>query len=447
MLVKTLRASRPRHDVLVSLRRGSVILVALTIVLPPHTAIAQPVSQEEIEELKRKNNELEERIAALEADKDKEKAGEEGDIASSDEEELDKGFDLDLEAPGLGFVAQYRDVNATFQLFGDVGFLYQNPEPEEKANSTFFFGSQVVFVTAQIGEYFRVLSESNIHGTTENSVEFDQERLWGSWTFNDLLEVKLGVEHSPLTRWGRLYHHGKWFETSVGRPLLARFEGGGGILPMHNAGVELGGRFISDLGELEYVAAVSNGRGESPKDKVRSLDTNNEKAFDIALGFTPAILENLRIGGAFRYDDIPSDSGTPGRDSSIRALIGTGNVQFDWGSLETIAEFVYIDNEVRSTDTNFGHHSAYVQLGYRLGDWFPYTRFDYRNMENRDPFYMTEDRDLDIWQQIFGVRYDFTSNAAIKIEFGFGEAERRRGSGAISEGSVIITAVQLSWIL
>ena len=67
-------------------------------------------------------------------------------------------------------------------------------------------------------------------------------------------------------------------------------------------------------------------------------------------------------------------------------------------------------------------------------------------MDEGDPYFEPLDRDLDRWDQRFGLRYDFTGNAAIKLEAGFGQAERRRDNGDITTGSVVLAAIQVSWV-
>lgn len=351
------------------------------------------------------------------------------------------------ESPGLGIVARYSKVLATFQLFGDVGFRYQNPEPVDRSHASFFFGSFDIFATARLGERFHVVSETLIRPAGD-IIGINQERLYGAWTFNDYFFVKLGTEHLPIARWIRTYHHGKWLEPTIDRPFLARFEGNDGFLPIHYAGLELGGAAETPLGRFEYVGIVSNGRGNNPEDRQVISDRNDAKAFDLALEFSPACQRDLHIGGAFRWDEIPSNAAA-GWTRSIREVIGNVFIQHKWGALETIAEAVFVQNRVRSTQSTFKHHSWYVQAGYRIESWMPYARFDLRGMERNDPFFSSltdaRDRDLDKWEQVLGVRYDFLENAAIKVELLFGK-EERRSLGSTAKREFVGAALQLAWV-
>lgn len=435
--------SVPLHPSRSSLPAGVWLLALilqffLAAFLPAQEAASDASLREKVEALEVKNRELEARLEALEESRV-------GDGGPTDGEESSA---YEREVPGLGLFAEYGILRATFQLFGDVGFSYQNPEEEDRSHASFFFGSVDVFSTIRIGERFQVLSETVIEAV-ENDSNFSQERLWASWTFSDYLYAKLGLEHSPLTRWNRIYHHGRWLETTVTRPFLARFEGEGGILPLHNAGFEVGGTVGTRLGNLDYVGVISNGRGERPTTKQRNEDANDSKAFDIGIGFVPAVFQDLRLGGSVRFDDIPedSDSGDPDRSRSIRAFHGGGHAELRLGNLETIGEIAYVNNKARRSGDKFDHYSWYAQAAYRIGDWAPFTRFDFRNMKSGDPFYASRDRDLDAWLEILGVRYDFIDNAAVKVEFGIGRAERRGESGRTSRGTVVTFAIQLSWLI
>jgi hypothetical protein len=353
---------------------------------------------------------------------------------------------------GLGLTAADGRIQALFNLYCDVGFLFSNPPEAQHAHSSFGFGSIDIFGTGQLSERFQVLTETVLEGS-DNEIGLDQERLWASWTFNDLLYAKLGLEHLPTSRWNRVYHHGKWLQLTVERPFLARFEDDGGILAKHFVGIEAGGHVNGSLGRLEYLAIVSNGRGKVPEDRQTIFDQNDAKAFDAAIGFVPACLDRLRIGGAFRFDELPGDPAVPARAHSIREL--QGNVNLEWkskpkpaGQLEVLTEWILLSHQDRTAGGTFRHSSFYFQTGYQIAalNLTPYMRFDRKDMQRSDPFYEPEDRDLDQWEQLFGLRYDFTSNAAIKGEVGLGQAERRSQNGDIRQVTTISVRFQLSWV-
>ena len=67
-------------------------------------------------------------------------------------------------------------------------------------------------------------------------------------------------------------------------------------------------------------------------------------------------------------------------------------------------------------------------------------------MERDDPFYAPLDRDLDLWDQMIGVRWDFLSNVALKFEVGVGRGESRSSSGDVRRNTVVLAGLQLSWV-
>jgi len=350
---------------------------------------------------------------------------------------------------GHGLTASYGDVRATFQVFGDVGWTYRNPAQANRGNDAFGFGFVDFFATAQIGDHFQVLSETAL-GAREGESHFDQERLWGQWTVSDAFYAKLGVEHSPLARWNRRYHHGAWLEPTITRPLLAGWEGSAdGILPLHNTGLELGGSTSCGAGRIEWFAGVHNGRGYDPAEKQRFSDKDDEKAFTAGASFAPASGEGPRFGLAAQYDTIPANpaSADPLLQETQRQLVGTVWIEDDLGPLTALLELGLIEDDPRAGGESFTHEAGYLQIGWPRGDWTPYARFDRRDMEQRDPFYKQVDRDLDKWQQVLGVRYDFAANAAIKLEVGFGEREMRDGLGNIVDDDFFFGALQLAWVL
>ena len=67
------------------------------------------------------------------------------------------------------------------------------------------------------------------------------------------------------------------------------------------------------------------------------------------------------------------------------------------------------------------------------------------DMDNGDAYYSPVNRDLDIWEIVTGVRFDFLDNAAIKFEVGFGERDERSGT-VISDQGYIRVGFQLCFV-
>ena len=137
-----------------------------------------------------------------------------------------------------------------------------------------------------------------------------------------------------------------------------------------------------------------------------------------------------------------SAGGAPSQDEFITSAF----IDYRAGHWETLTEFAYMYADASDGET-FNSNTGYLQVGYRMGDWTPYTRFDYRNMAEGNPFFMPDDRDLDAWEQTFGLRFDFNPYAALKFELSVGEADERDNLGNISSDDTVFFGIQLSWAI
>src|SRR5258706_4324779 len=139
-------------------------------------------------------------------------------------------------------------VQTTFRVYGDAGFKYDSRPPVGVVKGSFLVGALDFFASAQIEDHVRVLAETGVeYEPATNEAGIDLERLYGSYTLDDRLYLKIGREHSAVSRWDRRYHHGKLFWPSLTKPFLARFEDQGGPLPIHHVGLEIGGRAESKI--------------------------------------------------------------------------------------------------------------------------------------------------------------------------------------------------------
>ncbi len=399
----------------------------------------EPTQGERLLELEKLNRDLARRLEKLEGE---ESAG----FGATDTEEEGAGEYLD-DIP-FGMQLEYGDVAATVQIFGDVGFSYTNPDSADQGNSLFSLGSLSLLLNTQFGPNLRMLSESVVEVDSNDDGQISQERLWVMWQYDDSFYAKLGTEHSPLARYNQLYHHGLWFETSVTRPQAVLFEGGG-ILPLHRTGLQLGGRVENDLGGFEYFGFVSNGRGIMPTDKQRSSDEDDSKALDAGLAFEPISDFDLRFGVSGTYDEIPDDPNSldPLRARSMREVILAGHAEWNSGPLELRCEYFHIEHEARATGEVFTSDAAYVQAEFPRESWTPYVRLDFLDMKEGDPFYAPLDRDLDAWGPAVGFRHDLSPNVAVKLEGSFLRQDERDGGGGITTDDVVSLALQVSWWL
>ena len=394
-------------------------------------ALAQDDVSKRLETLERENAEMRERLDSLEE--------------STLEEDVD---DLAGEGIGLNIVVRNGNTRGTFQIFGDVGFSYADPARPGRGQGWFFNGSLDLFFTARVGDHFHVLSETVFQtratsGTAPDVSKFDQERLWGAWAFADELQVKFGLEHSPISLWNRIYHHGRWLEPTIARPLLASFEAGGGILPMHEAGVELLGDVQVGDGSIQYILFVSNGRGSAPNRVQEFSDQNQDKAITFGAGYRFDSPDTIYIGLFVRTDEIPPGAAPNPMREWIASLQGL----FRSDSFDIISEVIYILDEDNGTGQDYTSWAGYFQIGYHINDaWTPYVRIDIRDMATGNPYFAPLNRDLDAREIVIGVRWDFIENSALKFEFAGGEKETRDTGGNVTTDGYIRFGIQLAFV-
>ena len=353
---------------------------------------------------------------------------------------------------GLNIVLQNGNVRGTVQIFGDVGAVYSNPEAAGRAHAAFFDGSFDLFFRARVGDHFHVLTETVFltkvgNSTTGDSSRFDQERLWGAWAFSDAVQIKFGLEHSPISLWSRLFHHGRWLELTISRPILAAFEAGSGILPMHEAGIEIYGDLPMGGGTFSYLIFISNGRGAKVTQVQEFSDQNNDKAIMVGGSYHFDSPDTIVIGLVARTDELPADTTDPARMRPIREWIISAQVQVQSDRIDLLAEFAFISNDDRTSGMTFESLTGYIQLGVHVDDEFtPFVRIGFREMDQGDPYYMPVGRDLDAIQVAFGVRYDALSNVAITIEIVVGDRERRDGGGTVTTQGYTRISIQMAFV-
>jgi hypothetical protein len=216
---------------------------------------------------------------------------------------------------------------------------------------------------------------------------------------------------------------------------------------MHEAGIELSGALQAGRSRVSYSIYLSNGRGPLVTDVQEFSDANDAKALSFLLAVEPPTSHPLFLGVVVRLDQIPANAADPARVRSIQEILVGFQLDYRGERIQVLSEFVWISNDDHTSDTTFDHYSGYVQVGYAVnGVWTPYLRLDFRAMDQGDPYYMPVDRDLDVEEIVFGVRYDFIDNAALKLELGFGEREERDAVGAVDTRGYIRVGFQFSFV-
>jgi hypothetical protein len=293
------------------------------------------------------------------------------------------------------------------QGFADVNL---NASSQKGSHTSFALGQLDLFLTSRLSEKFDVLSELIVEANRSNQFTFEIHRLLLQYTPNDNLRLGIGRYHTAIGYYNTAYHHGSWFQTAADRPFIFAFEGKGGILPLHNVGLQATGRVPGAPWGLHYVAEVGNGRASrSPLDAPvqTALDENNHKAFNLGLFARPNSVRGLQTGFSV-YRDRLAPEGAP----TVSQTIGAGYVVYQDARYESLNEFVLM--RLASNGRVYNTPAFYTQFSRQFGSYRPFFRYQYVNVLSDNPLY------ADVGRRngpALGVRYDLTDFAAFKAQY------------------------------
>jgi len=269
-----------------------------------------------------------------------------------------------------------------------------------------------LFATFELNQ-FRFLGEYFL-----SNEEQELERFQLGLSFNSNL-LWLGRFHNPIGYWNTQFHHGSFFETSISRPAIVEFEDDGGILPLHQVGLLMEGAFNHGEQTLGYSMSIAAGPDFNnklePWDVLDPGSGTHDISTTLNLYLDPILSTSVLAGLFINYTEIPSDAIDVHDIQQINFGI-YGNWESE--SWRLIASSFYVYNEVnrltRSEDDTF--FSAYLQAEYNHSDnWIFYGRVEGTVGEGNDAYLAlfpeyVEDKILG------GIRYDFVSNNALKLE-------------------------------
>ena len=122
--------------------------------------------------------------------------------------------------------------------FGDVTL---HGDTRRGDTTSFTLGQLDLFITSDISEKFKFLSEIVFEAGDNNIFGVDLERYLLQFSPNDYFNISAGRYHTAIGYYNTAYHHSTWLQTATGRPFLFQFEDNNGILPIHNVGVSVTG--------------------------------------------------------------------------------------------------------------------------------------------------------------------------------------------------------------
>jgi len=296
-------------------------------------------------------------------------------------------------------------VHAMF--FGDADYV----ATDRKIPAGFQLGQVVGHLIVSFNDRLNYFGEFSATAQS-TGYAFEVERSILRYDFDDNLKISVGRYHTPIGYWNTAFHHGTWLQTTVSRPEMIKF--GSELLPTHFVGAFAEGNLPSGGLGLQYQAGIGNGRGSIISRAGDAGDINGSRAWTVALSARPEALFGLQVGADYYRDRV-----TPATGADAAEGISSAYVAWQREQPEFIAEYDQIAHTPTAGGPRTTSNAYYVQLAYRLTgeahQWKPYARFEHTTVPATDVIFAP--LDLGYEGAITGLRYDFTSFAALKAEY------------------------------
>ena len=300
--------------------------------------------------------------------------------------------------------------------FGDVGGLLTNDKNRRKG---FTVGSLDFYLTPEFGPNVRGLAELNFEVNSAGDLDVDLERFQLGYAFGDYATTWLGRFHTPLGYFNTAFHHGTQLLTAVRRPQFLDFEDKGGILPVHTVGLWGTGGVALGSGKLTYDLFVGNAATiEDGQLNMNMAGLNRFRpSFGTNVGYTfRGNLEGVRAGLHWLRGDVRSVTLSPNNRTALN--ITGGYLAYPEDPWELMAELYRFDNKDLAGKTGtHGSWAAFAQLARTFGRWTPFGRAEWTNLDQRDHYFSDLETGRSYVRGAFGIRYDLTNRAALKLEF------------------------------
>ena len=322
-------------------------------------------------------------------------------------------------------MSERMDMSRTLLRIRGFGDISLHGDTQKGDTTTFSLGQLDLFVTSDLSERFKFLSEivfeggpDNLYGSTvgeENSFSVDLERYLLQYSLNDHLTLSAGRGHTAIGYYNTAYHHSTWLQTTTGRPLLFEFEDRGGILPVHIVGVTASGLVSSSPLGLHYVAEVGNGRESrdplSQEPVQNEISDLNHKAFNFALFSKPAAVPGFQAGFSVYHDVL-----VPANMPRIGETIYAAHAVLIRPKYEWLNEVLLDRHALAGSSTVFHTLGFYTQASRQFGSFRPYFRYQYINVAKKEPVF--PDVGLRHGPSL-GLRYDASEFVALKFQYDY----------------------------
>lgn len=291
--------------------------------------------------------------------------------------------------------------------------------PTVQPHTAFQAGEFDLLFTSKLSDHLSFLGEVVMGPSDNNLFGLDIERYQLTYKKASWFTASVGRFHTSIGYYNTAYHHGNWFATAEGRPIMYLFEDSGGILPVHMVGVTFTGEVPhTDYVHLNWVAEMGNGN-TSTLPQVESVQNfvsdRNYKATNFAAYIKPEFLQGLQIGGSWYHDGLNPSQGVPALPiAEVRQNIESAYVVYFSSKWEFMAEAVRMSNHIAETADPFRSRMGYTQVARKFGIYQPYFRYQYVHDALNDPVNLLQGK---YYGPSVGMRIDLFEYAALKLQY------------------------------
>ena len=300
--------------------------------------------------------------------------------------------------------------------FGDFGLYGGNQKGQ---TTSFSIGQTDLFITSNLSERFKFLTELVFEVHQDNAFRAVLERVLLDYSLNDYFNLSVGRYHTAIGYYNTAYHNATWFQTATERPFIFQYEDEGGIMPIHMVGLEASGQIPSGRWGLHYVAEVGNGRTSDPlAEPVQNyVDENGHKAVNLAVFARPDTIPGLQVGFS-AYKDVISLPSSPKINETITdAYVVLTRPKFEWLNEALMIRHASAGEHVYETP------AFYSQISERFGLYRPYFRYQYVNASSQEPLFPQVG--LRTGPSV-GIRFDPTGSVALKLQYDYTALRRQQ---------------------
>jgi hypothetical protein len=333
-------------------------------------------------------------------------------------------------APGAEPQDEHHEPPPSGLFLRAFGAINWDATDERDVPNSFALGQFALFATSTLSDRVSVLAEIVLESSQSTLVATDLERLQLTFRMNDYFRVSAGRYHTGIGYYNSAFHHGSYFETPIGRPRVFDFEDEGGVLPVHDVGISVGGTVPRTGSALVYLAEVGNGRSwnEAAGDEERP-DTNDGKSTTVGAAFRPGRWRGLEIGASYYRDPVPDAALRP-----VEHRIATAHVVYRTPSIEVLAEWLRLSHRPGEGPA-FVNHGGYVQASHAWGKLRPYYRYDRLVIDPATPFIGPAGS---YTANIIGLRVDPGQWVGIKAQYERSNDVRQRGIDSLRTQLVFV---------